>query len=118
MVLDAAHLSKRKAWDNQDPTQEELDLELSPDECLEMVKRMMDNMDSQERKQLCDMLVELSSTDEIEQGVDTRSARRAHTATRAHRAGDRRRLAGDAMPRGVRPAHERFPGLARVTSIG
>lgn len=117
IALDAARVARRKAWDTPDPTTEELDQHLEPEECIEIVRSMVDEMDSADRQAFLDQLIELA-TPESELGVD-RARRGVPGAARARGAGDRHRLAGDqALPRGVLPASERFKNLGRFSSLG
>jgi hypothetical protein len=117
LAADAA-IRRRRARDAE-PTEGELDNEdATPEDLLAIVEDWLVDMDPQDAEKLLDGLLELKANHENEQAVDrAHTASRAHTATRAHRAGDRHRLAGDALP-GIRPAHERFKNLGRITVMG
>jgi hypothetical protein len=114
----AAIVKRRRARDQEgDPTEEDLDAPLESGDLLKLVRAHIESIPAGEAEQLLEQLGELRSEFERSEAVDTRTAARAHTATRAHRAGDRHRLAGDALP-GIRPAHERFKNLGRITVMG
>ena len=121
LAADAA-VRRRKARD-QEPTEGELDEEpATPADLLEIVKEWLMDMAPEDAEKLLDDIVHLRDEYGPEAGVD-RAHRGVRGARRAHGAGDFLdrhvdRAHDAALPRGVRSARERFPGIARVTSLG
>jgi hypothetical protein len=123
LAADAA-IRRRRARDAE-PSEGELDNEpASAADLLEIVREWLVDMAPDEADELLEGMLEIKANHEREQAVD-RAHRGVPGARRAHGAGDFHRPtrpahAGDAaLPHGVRPAHERFPGIAaRVSASG
>jgi len=129
LAADAA-IRRRRARDAE-PEQAELDNEpATVDDLLAVVEEWLIDLTPEEKEEFFEGVEKLEAGPEHQEGLDrahrgVAGARRARGAgddlDRAHRPahfGDRHRLAGDALPRGIRPASERFPGLARITTMG
>jgi hypothetical protein len=123
-VFDAARTVKdRRARDEEvdpRPDDDDLDARMEAEDVVALVERFLENCGADEAETLMNHLRTMPLPDE--QGVDARrgarGARRAGHARSAHGAGDRYRLAGDAMPAGIKSGAERFPGIARIQVPG
>jgi|HubBroStandDraft_6_1064221.scaffolds.fasta_scaffold197663_2 hypothetical protein len=128
-AADAA-IRKRRARDAE-PAAEELDNEIAtPEDLAAIVEEWCQDMEPAAVERLFERLREVKANLDTSEGLDeenaalwgaggeaedrTRRAAHAHSATRAHRAGDRH--AADALPKGVKSGAERFPTLARIGS--
>jgi hypothetical protein len=130
-VFDAARTVKdRRARDEEvdpRPDDDDLDARMKAEDVVALVERFLENCSVDEAEDLLTQLMQMKATHENEQGID-RAHRGIHGAARARGAGDfldrahrpaRPAHAGDAaLPRGVKPARERFAGLARVQVMG
>lgn len=120
----AAIVKRRRARDEEgDPSEEDLDAPMESEDILKLVRAFLESVPDEDAAELLNGLMELKSSHETSLGVD-RARRGVAGARRARGAGDfldrhvNRAHDSALTPRGVKSARERFPGLARISSMG